>query len=180
VTRVADILGHAISKLLNASNLATLAAKVAESITEYKADCDNLPGHLQLVLTNLGVPEAEFVKCNRLRTARAVKALLAGCDNKEPTALVGAIAHAKLETNSTAMGKSLKSAKAILDCLRSTRWDLFSAVAQIQDHRKTDADLLIQDVQSWLKADEQAQAQARLEAGWLRQQGPPEPPGIDC
>jgi hypothetical protein len=158
VTRVADILGHAISKLLNASNLATLAAKVAESITEYKADCDNLPGHLQLVLTNLGVPEADFVKCNRLQTAKAVKSLLAGCDNKEPTALVGAIAHAKLETNSTAMGKSLKSAKAILDCLRSTRWDLFSAVAQIQDHRKTDADLLIQDVWSWLKADEQALA----------------------
>ena len=69
-----------------------------------------------------------------------------GCENKEPTALVDAIAHAKLETNSTAMGKSLKSAKALLDCLRTTKWDLFSAVAQIQDHRKTDADTSIQDV----------------------------------
>ena len=33
-----------------------------------------------------------------MRTAKAVKALLAGCDGKEPTALVGAIAQAKLET----------------------------------------------------------------------------------
>ena len=81
-----------------------------------------------------------------MRTAKAVKTLLADCDRKEPTTLVGAIAQAKLETNSTAMGKSLKSAKAILDCLRTTRWDLFSAVAQIQDERKTDADLFIQDV----------------------------------
>ena len=78
-----------------------------------------------------------------MRTAKAVKTLagqLRQTKNRPP--LVGAIAHAKLETNSTAMGRSLKSAKAILECLRTTRWDLFSAVAQIQDERKTDADTL--------------------------------------
>jgi hypothetical protein len=56
------------------------------------------------------------------------------------------------------MGRSLKSAKGILDCLRSTRWDLFSAVAQISDQRKTEADLLMQDISGWLKLDEQALA----------------------
>ena len=93
-----------------------------------------------------------------MRTAKAVKLLLAACDNKEPTPLVGTLAQAKLETNSTAMGKSLKSAKPLLDCLRTTKWDLFSAVAQIQDQRETEADLLIQDVCSWLKTDEHALA----------------------
>ncbi|MCZ2341281.1 MAG: DUF6079 family protein [Bacteroidales bacterium] len=156
VTRTADVLGHAISKLLNASNLAMLVAKVKESITEFKDDCDSLPDRLQLVLKNLGVPEGEFVKCNRVKTAQAVKMLLGRCENKEATELVGVLAHAQLETNATAMGKSLKSAKPVLDCLRATRWDLFTAVAQIQDQRKTDADLLIQDVCSWLKTDEQA------------------------
>ena len=63
MTRVADIFGHAISKLLNASNLATLAAKVDESVTEFKADCDSLPDRLQLVLKNLGVSEADSRKC---------------------------------------------------------------------------------------------------------------------
>ena len=158
VTRVADILGHAISKLLNASNLATLAAKVKESVTEYKADCESLPDRLQLVLKNLGVPETEFVKCDRVRTAKAVKTLLVGCDNKEPTTLVGAIAQARLETNSTAMGKSLKSSKAILECLRTTKWNWLSAVAQIQNQRKTEADILIQDVCGWLMTDEHALA----------------------
>jgi hypothetical protein len=158
VTRVADILGHAISKLLNASNLATLAAKVKESIAEYKSDCDSLPDRLQLVMRNLGSPEAEFVSYDRVRTARAVKSLLAGCENKEPTAIVGAIANARLETNSTAMGKSVKSAKSLLECLRTTRWDLFSAVAQIPDDRRTEAGLLIQDVRHWLKTDESALA----------------------
>src|SRR5690606_8826444 len=127
VTRTADVLGHTISKLLNASNLTTLAAKVQESITEFKADCDSLPDRLQLVLKNLGVPEGDLVKCDRVKTAKAVKTLLASCENKEATALVGVLVHANLETNATAMGRSLKSAKQLLDCLRATKWELFSA-----------------------------------------------------
>src|SRR5262249_37098458 len=103
-----------------------------------------------------GVTDAEFSKCDRVRTAKAVKSLLGNCDGEEPTALVGAIAHAKIETNSTSMGRSLKSAKAILECLGRTRWDLFSAVAQLQDHRKMEADLLLQDVCTYLKTDEHA------------------------
>src|SRR5262249_57431214 len=103
-----------------------------------------------------GVTDAEFSKCDRVRTAKAVKSLLGNCDGEEPTALVGAIAHAKIETNSTSMGRSVKSAKPILDCLGRTRWDLFSAVAQLQDDRKTAAELLIQDVCTFLKTDEHA------------------------
>jgi hypothetical protein len=158
VTRVAEILGHAISRLLNASNLTMLAEKVTESVTEFKADCDSLPDRLQVVLKNINVTEADTGKADRVRTAKAVKTLLAACEGKEPTALVHAIAHAKAETSTTTMGKSLKSAGAVLGCLRSTKWDLFSAVAQLTDHRKTDADLLLDDVRSWLKVDEHALA----------------------
>jgi hypothetical protein len=158
VSRAADIFGHAISKLLNASNLAALASKVSESITEFKADCDSLPDHVQLRLKNLGHGEPDVAKADRVRTAKASQALLATCEGKEPTALVGTIAHAKLETNSTAMGRSVKSAKAVLECLRTTRWDLFSAVALIEDHRKSDTALLLKDVCSWLKTDEHALA----------------------
>jgi hypothetical protein len=158
VTRVAELFGHAVSKLLNASNLAAFAARVRESVTEHKGDCDGLPDRLHLVLKNLGVPETEAAKCDRVRTAKAVKALLAACEGREPPALVTAVARAKLETNGTAMGKSLKSAKSLADCLRTTRWDLFAAVAQIQDHRRTDAELLLRDVTGWLQADEHALA----------------------
>lgn len=156
VTRVADLLGHAISRLLNASNLTTLASKVGESVTEFKTECDSLPDRLQLVLQHVGIGEPEAAKTERVRTAKAVKALLDVCDGKEPTALVGNIAKAKLDTSSTAMGRSVKSAKGVLDCLKATRWDLFSAVALIQDTRKTVADLLLQDVRAWLKSDEHA------------------------
>jgi len=129
---------------------------VGGSITEFKADCDSLPDRLQLVLRNLNVGEADAGKSDRVRTAKAVRSLLASCEGKEPTALVGAVAHAKIDTSSTSMGKSLKSAAAALACLRATKWDLFSAVSQLADHRKTEADLLLDDVRSWLKADEHA------------------------
>jgi Family of unknown function (DUF6079) len=158
VTRLAEIFGHAISRLLNASNLTMLAEKVKGSVPEFKADCDSLPGRLQLVLKNLGVSDVDAGKTDRGRTAKAVMNLLATCEGKEPTALVHAIAHAKPETSTTTMAKSLKSAAAVLGCLRNTKWDLFAAVAQLTDHRKTDADLLLDDVRSWLKVDEHALA----------------------
>jgi hypothetical protein len=158
ISRVADVFGHAISRLLNASNLAGLSSKVGESVAEYKTDCDSLPDRLQLILKNLGVAEGEASKADRVRTAKAVKSLLACCDGKEATPLVGAIANAKLETSSTAMGRSLKTATAILECLRNTKWDLFQAVSLLRDARKTQADLLLSDVRSWLKTDEYALA----------------------
>jgi hypothetical protein len=158
VTRLAEILGHAVSRLLNASNLTLLAEKVKESVTEFKADCESLPDRLQLVLKNLNVADPDASKADRVRTAKAVKTFLAACEGKEPTALVHAIAQAKAETSTTSMGKSLKSASGVLGCLRTTKWDLFSAVAQLTDHRKTDADLLLDDVRSWLKVDEHALA----------------------
>ena len=56
-----------------------------ESVTEFKADCDDLPDRLQLVLKNLGISEVDAGKTDRVRTAKAVKALLGACDGKEPT-----------------------------------------------------------------------------------------------
>jgi hypothetical protein len=158
VKRVAELFGHPIPELLNASNLATLAAKVKETASAYKADCDTLPNCVQLMLQNMNVAQQNFENCDRVKTAKAVKTLLAECDDKDPTTLVRSIAQAKIETNSSAMGKSLKSAKTILESLARTKWDLFLAVAQIQGQRKDDADQLILDVSGWLKMDEQALA----------------------
>ena len=158
VTRVADIMGHAISKLLNASNLASLAAKVGETLKEFRPECDGLPDRLQLILKNLNVGGDDAAQADRVKTAKAVKVLLTSCDGKEPTKLVETIAHANLQTNSITMGRSLKSARDVLECLRTTRWDLFSAVARLEGDRAADAAKLNQDVVGWLKTDEHALA----------------------
>ena len=53
------------------------------------------------------------------------------------------------------MARSIKTAATVLAGLREpNRWELFEAVAQINDKRKTDATLLLDDVRSWLKMDE--------------------------
>src|SRR5262249_9366583 len=62
-----------------------------------------------------------------------------------------------IEQNIQSMGRNLKTATTILKCLnRNIRWDFFPAVPQLQDHRKTDAELLIQYVSPCLKTDEHA------------------------
>ena len=122
---MADILGHAISRLLNASNLATLAAKVKRERHRVQGGLRQPAGSPATGAARTSAsPKADAVKADRVRTAKAVKTLLAACDGKEPTALVGAIAQAKLDTNSTSMGQSLKSAKAILECLRDDEMGL--------------------------------------------------------
>ncbi len=158
VQRVSEIFGHAISRLLNAGNLTTLASKVKESVTSLKADCESLPDRLQLILKNLSVADGDIEKADRVKTAKAVRKLLSDCEGKEATALVGVIASAKMDTSGTAMGRSFKSATSILDCLRNTKWDLFNGVSHLGDERKTQADLLIQDVRSALCTDELALA----------------------
>lgn len=158
VQRVSEVFGLAISRLLNASNLSMLASKVKETVGDLKTDCDNLPDRLQLVLTNMGVPEGEIEKADRVRTAKAVRKLLADCEGKEATPLVTAVSTANIETSGPSMGRSFKSATSILDCLRNTKWDLFQGVSNLADERKTQADLLLQDVQSALCTDELALA----------------------
>jgi hypothetical protein len=71
---------------------------------------------------------------------------------------VSAIATATMETSGTSMGRSFKSATSILDCLRNTKWDLFEGVSHLGDERKTQADMLLDDVRSALSTDELALA----------------------
>ena len=184
VVRVSEVFGHAVSRLLNAGNLAMLASKVKESVASLKGDCESLPDRLQLVLKNLGVSESEIDEADRVKTARATRKLLLDCNGKEATALVGVIAAAKMETSGTAMGRSLKSASSILECLRNTKWDLFNGVAHLGDERKMQADLLLQDVRSALSTDELALAgglAAKLseaESRAIRLLTPPKPPVV--
>ena len=168
--RMAEVFGDDISRLLNASNLASLAEKFTKdgvNLTEdekgyvprYKPNCDSLPDRLFLILTKLGVSEADARKCDRMKTANAARALLGACDGLEPTPMVAAIANARIETSSKALARSIKSANKVLFSLRApNQWELFETVAQISDKRTTDATLLLDDLRSWLKMDEFALA----------------------
>ena len=168
--RMAEVFGDDISRLLNASNLTSLAEKFTKDgvnvkedekgyIPRYKSNCDTLPDRLLLILTKLGVSDDDARKCDRMRTAKSARALLEAVDGLQPTPMVAAIAKATMETSSKALARSIKSSDKVLASLRApNRWKLFEAVAQISDKRKTDATLLLDDLRSWLKMDEFALA----------------------
>ena len=157
--RMADLFGDDISRLLNASNLASLSERMNAHVAMFKPNCASLADRIQLVLRNIGVDEDEVESCDRVRTAKAARTLFNACDGLEPTPMVNAIASATMQTSGKAMGRSIKSADQVLTSLRApNRWELFDAVAQINDKRKTDATILLEDIRSWLKADELALA----------------------
>ena len=152
------LFGFDLSRLLNASNLAGLGEKFTEAegfVAKFKANCDSLPDRLQLVLQNLGVSEDDTAKCDRVKTAKAARDLFNSIDGKEPTEMVKAIAAARIETTGKNMATSIKSAASVLDSLlEPNRWGIFEGVAKITDKRKTDAELLLDDLRTSLMMDE--------------------------
>lgn len=91
--------------------------------------------------------------------AKAARAFFDAVEGQEPTPLVKAIAKARIETSGKALGRSIKSAATVLaSLLQPNRWELFEAVSEINDRRKTDATLLIDDLRDSLMMDEFALA----------------------
>jgi len=163
---LADVFGYDLSRLLNASNLTALHDRVHKDganlkkeekgyAVQFKSDCDSLPGRLQLILKNLGVSEEEIAGCARVKTAKAARDFFDAVNGKAPTPLVKAIASARLETSGNAMARSIKTAATVHACLMEpNRWEIFEAVSEISDKRKTDATLLLNDVRDSLMKDE--------------------------
>ena len=160
--RIADLFGDDVSRLLNATNLAGLGEKFSANdgyLAKFKADCEVLPNRLQLILYKLGVNEDEAGQCDRVKSAKAARDLFNAVEGQEPTPLVKTIAKARIETSGKALGRSIKSAATVLaSLLEPNRWELFEAVAEINDRRKTDATLLLDDLRDSLKMDEFALA----------------------
>ena len=111
------------------------------------------------MLKNLGVPEADFVKCDRVRTAKAVKTLLAGCDGKEPTALVGCHRSCQNRNEQHGDGEEPQVCQGDLGVPAHAPDGICSRRSPdsgpAEDGRRY---CLIQDVWSWLKTDEHALA----------------------
>ncbi len=160
--RIADLFGDDVSRLLNATNLTGLGDKFNGNggyVSRFKVDCEALPNRLQLILHKMGVSESDASQCERVKSAKAARELFNSIEGQEPTALVKTISKARIETSGKAMGRSIKSAATVLaSLLEPNRWELFEAVAEIADRRKTDATLLLDDLRDSLKMDEFALA----------------------
>ena len=156
VRRAGELFGLAVPPLRSASNLAQLSESVRRKIAAVREDCEALPDRLLVVMRDVGVPPDEVESADRLRTAEDVRGLLGGCASAEPTELAEELPRTEFRTSPEAAGRSMAAAGEVRACLGATKWDLFKGVAGLEGERATEATLLLDDVRSWLRADELA------------------------
>jgi len=154
VARGAAIFGVPASPLLNAANLARFIAGVRAVAVVAKADCDKLVERLQrLTASSLLRETADF---NRLKTARAIKALIDSLSRAGEGEFVEALARAEAATTEAAMARSLKSAGAVVDAIAQADgdWRMFEAISALPDHRREAAQLILESLREALQNDE--------------------------
>lgn len=156
--RASEIFGVVVNPILNASNIALFQGKIQEQIQSLKLANEVLPQKLVECSRKLSLQESEIRQSKRFKTAYEAQELLAALESKKPLDLVQALASCQLISNPLHLSKSLKSADTVIKAMDSTRWELFSAVAKIQDDKRQLALNLLSEVNQWIKDDEFAHA----------------------
>lgn len=155
VERAGRIFGIVSSPLLNASNLAKLAANIQEKAGQNIGACNELVKELAAHLADF---DQDRQKASRYQTAECVRQILEAVRDGKPAAVIEALAGMTPQTSEAAMGASFGSAARVLAELRATQWKLFDSIRMIQDDRSDVARALVGRVSEALKSDEHVTA----------------------
>ena len=68
--------------------------------------------------------------------------------------VVARLVSARIETSESAMGSAIKLAEKFLQSLSPQAWKLFDSLLTVQDHRREEAQKILQDLKNALIADE--------------------------
>ncbi len=178
IERAGAIFGVAPSPLLNSSNVSSLVAGVKKKVTDARTDGQSYCQKLRDRFEKLGLAVAES---DRLKTATATLRILEKLHLSADGAVVGALAAAEVATSESAMGECLNKAGTLAATLDGTNWEIFEAIANLTDERKTAAKDIQSAVEKALRCDEHVKALA----GTLKEAqskavrlltGPPPPP----
>src|SRR5262249_53267813 len=178
--RAGSIFGVAASPLLNATNVAGLATRVQEKARDSRSACQAYSQKLRERLGKLGL---QSTGTHRFRTATATLALVGQLNSTKADGVVGSLASAAIATTEAAMGKCLNDAVALKATLEGTSWELFEAIANLTDGRKSAVDEILANVTQALRSDEHVVQlvpvlrEAQAKALWLLREStkPPQP-----
>lgn len=151
VERAARIFGIVSSPLLNASNLAKLAADIQEKAAKNSDMCSQLVKDVALHLADFGLDSQKSPRC---QTAEAVRDLLVAVRDAKAAAVVESLAGITPQTSEAAMGTSFSSAAEVVSALEATQWKLFESIRGLQDERSVAAKALLGRVSDALKSDQ--------------------------
>ena len=185
IDRTGSIFGVAVSPLLKASNVTNLSTDVQKKATEARVPCQ---GYCQRLRDRLGTLGLEAANTDRMRTATATQALVEQIHSGESEDVVGILATAEISTTEAAMGECRSKAAELNGIIEGANWEVFEAVGNLSDERKTAADAIRESVVEAMQNDEHvvqlgpalkiAQSKAlRLLTEMPPKPGPPPGPG---
>ena len=119
IDRAGKVFGITVSPLLNASNASEFAAKLGEAAAADMSACSELVERLASIGEDFSIVED---KARRLRTARAISALVQSLNTLSGKARVERLAAMEPDTSLQAMATSLRKAGSVRDALQRTKW----------------------------------------------------------
>jgi hypothetical protein len=149
--RAGSIFGFAGSPLRNASNVNNLYVDVKKTVEGSRGPCQNYCQKLRsrLEKTKIAIDDSE-----RMRTASTTLALIEKIRSAESQDVVGVLATAAIATTEAAMGECVKKSAELGGTLDSTNWEIFDAVANLPDERRTAGEEVARIVREALLRDE--------------------------
>ena len=157
VQRASSIFGATISRLLNASNVSTLASEVKRHAAQARQACKNYCQQIRDRMTQLAVAADSS---DRLKTGLATWTLMESLHNANGDDVVRLLAAADIATSETAMGECAAKAAELEGNLETAGWEIFDAIRDLTDDRSTTATAILTDVANALSSDEHVVALA--------------------
>ncbi|MCC5841552.1 MAG: hypothetical protein JJT96_15665 [Opitutales bacterium] len=151
--RAKALFGIPASPLLNATNLDSLAEKIAEKVTRHTPEVAQLARQLKEVR---GTHFANVVTCPRLETMEEAQRLLLELGRATGIEVVRRLARAEIQANLAALATGMASAAIVDGALRNTEWKLFKGIRVLTDERKVQAETVLKDLETAFCSDEHA------------------------
>ena len=149
VDRADVIFGIAVSKLLNATNVANFTGQMKEKCSAWRKPCQNLCNRLT---DKLQAFDIDIDNAPRMQTATAALTLLEKISGTtSDTDAVETLANADVKTSETAMGQSIANADGLVQRIEATEWDVFLKTGQDTDD---EIQVIRDQITEALRADE--------------------------
>lgn len=149
VNRAASLFGLTVPQTLNAGNVGRLVDDVRREANGKREAVGKLVVNLRDRTTRYGASTV-----GRVRTSESAQALLATLQAATDAELVQALASASIETSEAAVSRSMGQAQSVADALNNTKWNIFDAMRDLQDHRQPAAASILTRLVEALESEE--------------------------
>ena len=148
--RSSALFGLTPAQVLNAANVGRLVDDVRQAASQRRDATARLVSQVRDRSARYAPGEAGA----RQRTAESAQALLAALVQAAEADVVATLASATLQTSDAAVGRALGQSPICADALTNTRWDMFDAMRDLQDHRRDAAASVLSRLREVLSSDE--------------------------